>query len=195
MSWSKCVYLYHKERGGQFVGDVREGELILDYQGKPLTVNYYHQEGRYGMSRIQACIQIKAPAGFCMAISPKKRTGGLFGLLEEGFFDRELSRRVNTNDEELGRKIISDPALRAALLSCHDKNIEVYPGPENTHLLRVYVINPEGLVSTWPVCAIDNDYEPEIRNADEIRQMFFPPFERLMNVTRSVHDAVEKWSK
>ena len=30
MSWSKCVYLYHKERQGQFLGDAQEATLILD---------------------------------------------------------------------------------------------------------------------------------------------------------------------
>ena len=82
--------------------------------------------------------------------------------------------------------------LRAALLACPDKNIEVNPGPEVEHMLRVYVINPEGLHSTWPICAVDNDYESEIQNADEIRQRFFPPFERLLNVTYAICSAVEQ---
>ena len=85
---------------------------------------------------------------------------------------------------------MADPDLRAALLSCPDKNIEIYPGPGDTHMLRVYVLSPERLGSTWPICAVDSDYELPIRNEVEIREMFFPPFERLLNVTRRVHDAV-----
>ena len=131
-------------------------------------------------------------AEFRLTISPKKRSGGLFALLEEGFFDHELGRRINTNNEELARKVVADPTLRAALLACPDKNIEVTPGPEGVHMARIYVINPEGLRSTWPVCAIDNDYESGIKNADEIRQLFFPPFERLLNVTYAVCGAVER---
>ena len=121
-----------------------------------------------------------------------KLTGGLFALLEEGFFDHELGRRINTNNEELARKVMADEGLRAALLACPDKNIEVNPGPNGEHMLRVYVLNPEGLRSTWPMCAVDNDYESEIKNADEIRQRFFPPFERLLNVTYAVCGAVER---
>ncbi len=192
MSWSKCLYLYHKEKGGMYLGDAQEAELILDYKGNPLTVNQYLPEGRYGMSRIQACIPVESQRAFRMAISPRKKTGGLFALLEEGFFDHELGRRVNTNDEELARKIMADPGLRAALLACPDKNIEVNPGPCGVHMLRVYVTNPEGLRSTWPVCTIDNDYGAEIENPDEIRQLFFPPFGRLLNVTHAVYDAVAK---
>ena len=37
-----------------------------------------------------------------------------------------------------------------------------------------------------------NDYESEITNADEIRQRFFPPFERLLNVTYAICSAVEQ---
>ena len=192
MSWSKCVYLYHKERQGKFLGDAQEATLILDYKGRPLTVNYYLSEGRYGMSRIQACVKVESRPGFTLSISPKKKSGGLFALLEEGFFDHELGRRVNTNDETLARKIIAEPGLRAALLACPDKNIEVNPGPAGEHMLRVYVINPEGLHSTWPICAVDNDYASEIKNADEIRQLFFPPFERLLNVTYAICSAVEQ---
>lgn len=192
MSWSKCIYLYHKERQGKFLGDAQEATLILDYKGRPLTINQYLPEGRYGMSRIQACVSVEAKTQLRLSISPKKKSGGLFALLEDGFFDHELGRRVNTNDEELARKIMADPGLRAALLACPDKNIEVNPGPAGNHMLRVYVINPEGLRSTWPVCAIDNDYESEIENADEIRQRFFPPFERLLNVTYAACGAVER---
>ena len=190
MSWSKCVYLYHKERQGKFLGDAREAELILDYKGDPLTVNQYLPEGRYGMSRIQACVPVRREGRFELSISPRKKSGGIFALLEEGYFDHELGRRVNTNDEALARKVMEDPTLRAALKACPDKNIEVNPGPEGEHMLRVYVINPEGLHSTWPVCAIDDDYEPEIKNPDEIRQMFYPPFERLLSVTYAVREAV-----
>lgn len=190
MSWSKCCYLYHKERGGIFLGDAREAELILDHVGRPLTVNQYLPEGRYGVSRIQACVMVDLSGDFEMTISVKKRGGGILSLLEEGFFDAELGRRVNTNDEEFARKIMADPDLRAALLSCPDKNIEIYPGPGDTHMLRVYVLSPERLGSTWPICAVDSDYELPIRNEVEIREMFFPPFERLLNVTRRVHDAV-----
>jgi len=192
MSWSKCVYLYHKERQGKFLGDAQEAELILDYKGTPLTVNQYLPEGRYGMSRIQACIPVFRDQPFELTISPRKKSGGIFALLEEGYFDHELGRRVTSNNEALARKVMADEALRAALLACPDKNIEVRPGPEGTHMLRVYVINPEGLRSTWPVCAIDNDYDPghEIHNADEIRQLFFPPFERLLSVTYAVREAV-----
>lgn len=125
-----------------------------------------------------------------MTISVKKRGSGILSLLEEGFFDAELGRRVNTNDEEFARKVMADPDLRAALLSCPDKNIEIYPGPGDTHMLRVYVLSPERLGSTWPICAVDSDYELPIQNEVEIREMFFPPFERLLNVTRRVHDAV-----
>ena len=116
--------------------------------------------------------------------------GGIFALLEEGYFDHELGRRVNTNNEPLARKVMEDEGLRKALLACPDKNIEVRPGPNGTHMLKVYVINPEGLRSTWPVCAIDNDYEYEIKNPDEIRQLFYPPFERLLAVTYAVCEAV-----
>lgn len=192
MSWSKCVYLYHKERQGKFLGDAQEAELILDFKGRPLTVNQYLPEGRYGMSRIQACVSVETQGDFRLSISPKKKNGGIFALLEEGFFDHELCRRVNTNNEELARKVMADPALRAALLACPDKNIEVNPGPDGVHMIRVYVINPEGLRSTWPVCAIDNDYTSEIKNAHEIRQLFFPPFERLLNVTYAICGAVER---
>ena len=192
MSWSKCVYLYHKERQGKFLGDAQEAKLILDYKGRPLSINYYLSEGRYGMSRIQACVSVDTVKEFTLSISPKKKSGGLFALLEEGFFDHELGRRINTNDEELARKVMADPNLRAALLACPDKNIEVNPGPEGTHMLRVYVLNPEGLGSTWPICAVDNDYASEIKNADEIRQRFFPPFERLLNVTYAACSAVEQ---
>ena len=192
MSWSKCVYLYHKERQGKFLGDAQEAKLILDYKGRPLSINYYLSEGRYGMSRIQACVSVDTVKEFTLSISPKKKSGGLFALLEEGFFDHELGRRINTNDEELARKVMADPTLRAALLACPDKHIEVNPGPEGTHMLRVYVINPEGLGSTWPICAVDNDYASEIKNADEIRQRFFPPFERLLNVTYAACSAVEQ---
>jgi len=192
MSWSKCVYLYHKERQGKFLGDAQEATLILDYKGRPLTINYYLSEGRYGMSRIQACVSVETKAEFKLSISPKKLTGGLFALLEEGFFDHELGRRINTNNEELARKVMADEGLRTALLACPDKNIEVNPGPDGEHMLRVYVLNPEGLRSTWPMCAVDNDYESEIKNADEIRQRFFPPFERLLNVTYAVCGAVER---
>ena len=191
MSWSKCVYLYHKERQGKFLGDAQEAKLILDYKGRPLSINYYLSEGRYGMSRIQACVSVNTGREFKLSIS-KKKSGGLFALLEDGFFDHELGRRINTNDEDRARKVMADPDLRAALLACPDKNIEVNPGPEGTHMLRVYVINPEGLRSTWPVCAIDNDYESEIKNADEIRQRFFPPFERLLKVTYAACAAVER---
>ena len=190
MSCSKCCYLYHKEKGGVFLGDVREAELILDHVGQPLTVNQYLPEGRYGVSRIQACVMVKLEGDFELTIFPKKRLGGLFAALEEGFYDAELGRRIHTNDEVFARKIMADPDLRAALLSCPDKNIELYPGPGDTHMLRVYVLSPERLGSTWPICAVDSDYALPIRNEDEIRQMFFPPFERLLNVTRRVHDAV-----
>lgn len=189
MSWSKCCYLYHKEKGGTFLGDAREAELILDHVGQPLTVNQYLPEGRYGVSRIQACVMVNLEGDFEMSISTKKRGGGLLSLLEEGFFDAELGRRVHTNDEKFARKIMSDPDLRSALQACPDKNIELYPGPGDTHMLRVYVLSPERLGSTWPICAVDGDYALPIRNEDEIRQMFFPPFERLLNVTRRVHDA------
>ena len=192
MSWSKCVYLYHKERQGKFLGDAQEAKLILDYKGRPLSINYYLSEGRYGMSRIQACVSVETVKEFTLSISPKKKSGGLFALLEEGFFDHELGRRINTNNEELARKVMADPDLRTALLACPDKHIEVNPGPEGTHMLRVYVINPEGLGSTWPICAVDNDYASEIKNADEIRQRFFPPFERLLNVTYAACSAVEQ---
>ena len=189
MSWSKCCYLYHKEKGGIFLGDAREAELILDHVGQPLTVNQYLPEGRYGVSRIQACVMVKMGGDFELTISPKKRLGGIFAALEEGFFDAELGRRVHTNDEEFARKIMADPDLRAALLACPDKNIELYPGPGGTHMLRVYVLSPERLGSTWPVCAVDNDYTLNTGNEEEIRKSFFPPFERLLNVTRRVHDA------
>ena len=93
MSWSKCCYLYHKEMGGIFLGDAREGQLILDHVGKPLTVDQYLPEGRYGVSRIQSCIMLDLDEELEMSVSPKKRLGGLFATLEEGFFDHELGRR------------------------------------------------------------------------------------------------------
>ncbi len=190
MSWSKCIYLYHKERQGKFLGDIQEAELILDYKGDPLTVNQYLAEGRYGMSRIQACIPVHRKGELELHISPRKKSGGFFALMEEGYFDRELSRRVNTNNEPLARKVLEDPTLREMLLACPDKHLEVKPGPGGSHMLRVYVVNPEGLRSTWPVCSIDNDYDPEIKNPDEIRQMFYPPFERLLKVTYAMREAV-----
>ena len=189
MSWSKCCYLYHKERGGIFLGDAREGELILDHVGKPLTVSQYLPDGRYGVSRIQSCIMLDLDEKLELSISTKKRLGGLMATFEEGFFDHDLGRRVNTTNEAFAHKMLADPALREALLACPDKNIEIYPGPGGTHMVRVYVLSPERLGSTWPICAVDNDYTPEIRNEDEIRQMFFPPFERMLQVTRCVHDA------
>ena len=83
MSWSKCCYLYHKEKGGTFLGDAREAELILDHVGQPLTVNQYLPEGRYGVSRIQACVMVNLEGDFEMSISTKKRGGGLLSLLDD----------------------------------------------------------------------------------------------------------------
>lgn len=190
MSWSKCLYLYQKEREGRFLGDAKEGELILDHKGKALTVNQYLPEGRYGVSRIQACITVELPREYELTVSPYRRGNGLFALLEEGFFEADLGRRIITNNEAFTRTVLESQTLREVLKRSPDKQVEIHHGPEGTHMLRVYVLSPERPGSSWPVCAVDNDYSSALTNADEIRTQFYPPFARLLELTRALHDAV-----
>lgn len=195
MSWSKCCYLYQKEKEGLFVGDAKEGELIVTYKDAPLTVNFYLPEGRYGISRIQACVMVDLEQEYELTLSAWAKSGGLLAFLGEGGFDSEVSRRFHTNNEAVTKQVLTDPNLKKALQHSPDIQLEVNPGPEGTHMLRVYVLNPERPGSGWPVCAVDNDYAAALPNESEIRTLFFPCMERLLDVTKAARDAVMNWNK
>lgn len=190
MSWSKCIYLYHKERGGLFLGGSLIGQLIFNEDNGPMTVSYYLPEGRYGVSRIQIRTMLKLEGDYEVEISPK--SGGLTSLLNRGGRNEALGRRVRSSDEEMTARLLADPALTAALTAFPDCTVEVADGPENTLVLQVYSFSPERVGSPWPICATDNDYARTIPNEDEIRTLFFPRLDGLLEVARSARRALDR---
>lgn len=192
MSWSKCCYLYHNERQGRFVGDIREGELIVTDKNAPMTVNFYLPGGRYGVSRIQACIMVELKGEYELMVAAQSKKGiigGLNSLLGHDF-DHELNRRITSNQPELTRKLMQDENLRRVLQEAPQYIIKLHNAPGEKHLLKVYCLSPENGASGWPICAVDDDYGQEITNADVIRAEFYPAMDQLLIVTRAVRDAL-----
>lgn len=216
MSWSECLYQYHKKYGGQLLaGETDDALLILSYKDRPLAVNLSMVNGGRGgtLSYVHARIPVTLAKPYSLTIGAKKRlSGGVNAILkvttdvggfsaDYGYPEVTKKRLIRSDNREFTKLVLGSLDLRSALLACPEDQIELRPGPgeEGLHLITVATasaINPfSGDGGGWDMADVSFTAAQEVKDnaARRVEEVFFPRMDRFLTLTRAAYNALTQW--
>ena len=156
MSWNECLYLYARERGGEYFGglyggmdvaDGFDGMLLLEHRGQPVIVKCRATSGRYGSSyTAQVLLRCTLERRYQLSVSAKgagrQGLNTVLGQLDKGagLLNKNLDlyrdygcpevtggRTIRTDDGEFTQMVFRDLEFRNALLENSRFRLRVKP--------------------------------------------------------------------
>lgn len=223
MSWSECLYQYHKKYGGQLLaGGDEDALLVLTWKDRPLAVDlsHYVSSGRGGVSsayfvRARVPVTLGKPCKLTIG-AEKKLSGGVNAVLKMvpevagfsadfGYPEVTQKRLIRTENVPFTKLVLSSLELRTALLACPGEKVEVLPGPggEGLHLIAVttasalYSFGGDGggwyVGSGGEYTEIYGSEEEKAKEARRVEEDFFPRMDRFLDLARAAYNAVTQW--
>ena len=211
LDWNDCLYCYHQERGGLFLGAEDDGILIFVEKDQPLLVGqFYETEGRGGWYRVRARTAVKLERDYTLKIGAKKELSGgvnrVLGALDVGlekvsgapdlladYGCPEVTgkRLIRTSDRRFTRLVLQSLDLRNALLASPWDAVKVLPGPGGAGLHQVEVVAGSAEwtpLDETPLCSPSWE-----QVCDRAHKQFFPRLDQLLDLARAARDAVAAW--
>jgi len=213
MSWSECLYQYHKKYGGQLLaGGDEDALLVLTWKDRPLAVDlsHYVSSGRGGVSsayfvRARVPVTLGKPCKLTIG-AEKKLSGGVNAVLKMvpevagfsadfGYPEVTQKRLIRTENVPFTKLVLSSLELRTALLACPGEKVEVLPGPggEGLHLIAVTtdasLAQSDWYTAEYPALTEEEKAETARRAEEE----FFPRMDRFLDLARAAYNAVTQW--
>lgn len=223
MSWSECLYQYHKKYGGQLLaGGDEDALLVLTWKDRPLAVDlsHYVSSGRGGVSsayfvRARVPVTLGKPCKLTIG-AEKALSGGVNAVLKMvpevagfsadfGYPEVTQKRLIRTENVPFTKLVLSSLELRTALLACPGEKVEVLPGPggEGLHLIAVttasalYSFGGDGggwyVGSGGEYTEIYGSEEEKAKEARRVEEDFFPRMDRFLDLARAAYNAVTQW--
>ncbi len=213
MSWNKYLYYYHKEYGGQFMaGEDGDGLLVLSYKDRPLVVDLFRANGRYGpYFYVQARIPVTLAKPYKLTVGAEKAlSGGVNTVLRAvpglsdhdilpadfGFPEVTKKRLIRSDNRPFTKLVLGSLDFRNALLASPRDRVEVRPGPgdEGLHLITVTSDDATGGAGCdWDLGDAMTFYSDEAEKARRAADEFFPRMDRFLELSRTAYSAVTQW--
>ena len=223
MSWSECLYQYHKKYGGQLLaGGDEDALLVLTWKDRPLAVDlsHYVSSGRGGVSSayfVRARVPVTLGKPYKLTVgAEKKLSGGVNAVLKMvpevagfsadfGYPEVTQKRLIRTENVPFTKLVLGSLDLRSALLACPRDRVEVRPGPgeEGLHLITVSTEaalnagleddNGWYLGTNGSYTEIYGSEEEKAKQARRVEEEFFPRLDRLLDLARAAYNAVTQW--
>ena len=223
MSWSECLYQYHKKYGGQLLaGGDEDALLVLTWKDRPLAVDlsHYVSSGRGGVSSayfVRARVPVTLGKPYKLTVgAEKKLSGGVNAVLKMvpevagfsadfGYPEVTKKRLIRSNNHSFTKLVLGNLEFRNALAACPEEKLELRPGPgeEGLHLITVTTASAigGGVFDGGAGWYLADDYDTfnadsemeAARAAQEIEKEFFPRMDRLLDLCRAAWNAVTQW--
>ena len=220
MSWSECLYQYHKKYGGQLLaGGDEDALLVLTWKDRPLAVDlsHYVSSGRGGVSSayfVRARVPVTLSKPYELTIGAERTlSGGVNAILKVtsemggysadfGYPEVTKKRLIRSENVPFTKLVLGSLDFRNALLACPGEKVEVRPGPggEGLHLIAVTTaVSMSSGSSDWYM-GYNGDYmevygseEEKLQMSLRVEKEFFPRMDRFLDLARAVYNAVTQW--
>ena len=186
MSWSECLYQYHKKYGGQLLaGGDEDALLVLTWKDRPLAVDlsHYVSSGRGGVSSayfVRARVPVTLGKPYKLTVgAEKKLSGGVNAVLK-------MVPEVAGFSADFGYPEVTQKRL------IRTENVPG-PGGEGLHLIAV-TTDASLAQSDWYTAEYPALTEEEkAETARRVEEEFFPRMDRFLDLARAAYNAVTQW--
>lgn len=219
MSWSECLYQYHKKYGGQLLaGGDEDALLILTWKDRPLVVDLFRSSAQSGpLYYPQARVPVTLGKPYKLTVGAEKKLSvGVNAVLKVvpevagysadfGYPEVTKKRLIRTENVPFTKLVLSSLDFRNALLACPEDKVAVCPGPGEDGLHLIAVTTDSALYSFggdgggWYVGSggefteIYGSEEEKAKEARRVEEEFFPRMDRFLDLARAAYNAVTQW--